>query len=47
MAAMYGVRPNIPGFHYYDRERRDDIHFPRAGHAAWVEARHVAGRPST
>jgi hypothetical protein len=44
MAAMYGVRPNIPGFHYYDRERRDDVHFPRAGHAAWVEARHATGR---
>src|SRR5437867_12698585 len=28
MAAMYGVRPDIPGFHYYDRERRADIHFP-------------------
>src|SRR5262245_40515539 len=29
MAAMYGVRPDIPGFHYYDRERRTDVHFPR------------------
>jgi hypothetical protein len=44
MAAMYGVRPDIPGFHYYSRERRADIYFPRAGHAAWVEARHTAGR---
>jgi hypothetical protein len=44
MAAMYGGRPDIPGFHYYDRERRADIHFPRAGHAAWVEARQAAGR---
>src|SRR5919106_3318553 len=44
MAAMYGVRPDIPGFHYYNRERRADIHFPRAGHAAWVEARQAAGR---
>jgi hypothetical protein len=44
MAAMYGIRPNIPGFHYYDRERGGDIHFPRAGHAAWVEGRHTAGR---
>src|SRR5687767_2798630 len=24
MAAMYGVRPDIPGFHYYDRERQTD-----------------------
>jgi hypothetical protein len=22
MAAMYGVRPDIPGFHYFDRERQ-------------------------
>jgi hypothetical protein len=38
MAMMYGVRPDIPGFHYYDKRRRTDIHFPRAGHAAFVEA---------
>ena len=44
MAAMYGVRPDIPGFHYYSRERRGDVHFPRAGHAAWVEQRLAAGR---
>jgi Type I phosphodiesterase / nucleotide pyrophosphatase len=44
MAAMYGVRPDIPGFHYYDRERRADIHFPRPGHAALVEGRQAAGR---
>ncbi|MGZ5174650.1 MAG: alkaline phosphatase family protein [Burkholderiales bacterium] len=44
MAAMYGVRPDIPGFHYYDRERRGDIHFPRAGHAAYVETKQAAGR---
>jgi hypothetical protein len=44
MAAMYGVQPNIPGFHYYDRERRGDIHFPRRGHAAHVEAKQAAGR---
>jgi hypothetical protein len=45
MAAFYGVRPDIPGFHYYSRERVGDIHFPRSGHAAWVEARQAAGRP--
>jgi hypothetical protein len=44
MAAMFGVRPDIPAFHYYDRERRGDIHFPRRGHAAWVEAKQAAGR---
>jgi Type I phosphodiesterase / nucleotide pyrophosphatase len=44
MAAMYGVRPDIPGFHYFDRERQSDIHFPRRGHAALVEARQAAGR---
>ena len=44
MAAMYGVRPDIPGFHYYDREARTDVHFPRPGHAARVEARQAAGR---
>ena len=44
MAALYGVRPDIPGFHYYDREWPGDIHFPRAGHAARVEERHTAGR---
>jgi hypothetical protein len=44
MAVMYGVRPDIPGFHYYDRERQSDIHFPRRGHAAMVEAKQAAGR---
>jgi hypothetical protein len=44
MAAMYGVRPDIPGFHYHDKRRRADIYFPRAGDAAWVEERHTAGR---
>jgi hypothetical protein len=44
MAAMYGVQPDIPGFHYHDKRRHVDVHFPRAGHAAEVEATHVAGR---
>ena len=44
MAAMYGVQPDIPGFHYHDKRRRADIHFPRAGHAAGVEEAHVKGR---
>jgi hypothetical protein len=38
MAMMYGIRADIPGFHYHDKRRRTDIHFPRAGHAAFVEA---------
>ena len=45
MAAMYGVQPDIPGFHYHDKRRRTDIHFPRAGHAAFVETSQAAGRP--
>ena len=44
MAAMYGVRPDIPGFHYHDKRRREDVYFPRAGDAALVEARQSAGR---
>jgi hypothetical protein len=44
MSMFYGLRPDIPGFHYYSRERQTDIHFPRAGHAAWVESRHAGGR---
>jgi hypothetical protein len=44
MATFYGVRPDIPGFHYYSRERQGDIHFPRSGHAAWVERQLAAGR---
>jgi len=44
MAAMYGVRPDIPGFHYHDKRRGTDVHFPRAGHAALVEATQAEGR---
>jgi hypothetical protein len=44
MAAMYGVRPDIPAFHYYDRARQTDIHFPRPGHAAAIEEKQAAGR---
>ena len=44
MSAMYGVAPDIPGFHYYNREHGGDIHFPRRGHAAWVEEKLAAGR---
>jgi Type I phosphodiesterase / nucleotide pyrophosphatase len=44
LAAMYGVRPDIPGFHYHDKRRREDIYFPRAGDAAYVEQAQAAGR---
>src|SRR5947207_4367639 len=44
MAAMYGVRPDIPGFHYHDKRAREDVYFPRAGDAARVERAQAAGR---
>jgi len=44
MAAMYGVRPDIPGFHYHDKRRRSDVYFPRAGDAAFVEREQANGR---
>jgi hypothetical protein len=44
LAAMYGVRPDIPGFHYHDKRRKRDVHFPRAGHAAGVERDQAQGR---
>src|SRR2546427_12900759 len=43
LAAMYGVRPDIPGFHYYDKRRKADVYFPRGGDAAHVEAAQTAG----
>jgi hypothetical protein len=45
MAAMYGVRPDIPGFHYHDKRRKSDVYFPRGGDAAHVERTQAAGRP--
>src|SRR5258705_7379345 len=44
LAAMYGVRPGIPGFHYYDKRRKTDVYFPRGGDAAHVEHTQAAGR---
>jgi hypothetical protein len=44
MAAMYGVRPDIPGFHYHDKRRRADVYFPRAGDAAFVQETQANGR---
>jgi hypothetical protein len=43
MAAMYGVRPDIPGFHYHDRRRKADVYFPRGGDAAHVEETQASG----
>ena len=44
LSAMYGVRPDIPGFHYHDKRRGADVYFPRGGDAAWVEQTQAAGR---
>ena len=44
MAAMFGVRPDIPGFHFHDKRRRADIYFPRGGDAALVEREQAKGR---
>ena len=44
LAAMYGIRPDIPGFHYYDKRRRTDVYFPRGGDATRVEATQANGR---
>jgi hypothetical protein len=35
MAAMYGVRPDIQGFHYYSREWQSDSTFRGAGMRRW------------
>ena len=43
-AAMYGLKPDIPGFHYYDKRARRELHFPEPGAADFVETRHAAGR---
>ena len=44
ISAMYGVRPDIPGFHYHDKRRHADVYFPRRGDAAIVEEAHARGR---
>ncbi|HEV8438337.1 MAG TPA: alkaline phosphatase family protein [Methylomirabilota bacterium] len=43
-ALMYGVHPDIPGFHFYDKRERADRYFPRAGVADLVEERLARGR---
>ena len=42
-ALMYGVRPDIPGFHFYDKREGVELHFPKRGVAARVEQRIGAG----
>jgi hypothetical protein len=44
LAAMYGVAPDIPGFHFHDKRRRQDVYFPRRGDAAFVERTQARGR---
>lgn len=44
MGLFYGVRPDIPGFHYHDKHRGADVYFPRGGDAAYVEATQARGR---
>lgn len=43
-ALMYGGRPDIPGFHWYDKRARQDVYFPRPSVADLVEERHARGR---
>jgi hypothetical protein len=43
-AVMYGVRPDIPGFHYYDKRARRAMYFPAPGTADLVEEAHARGR---
>jgi Type I phosphodiesterase / nucleotide pyrophosphatase len=44
-AIMYGIRPDIPGFHFYDKREGVELHFPKHGVAAQVEQRIGAGHP--
>lgn len=44
LGAMYGVPPDIPGFHYHDKRRGSDVYFPRGGDAAWVERTQAGDR---
>jgi hypothetical protein len=44
LAIMWGVHPDIPGFHYYDKRAAEDRYFPRPGVASLVEEQHAKGR---
>lgn len=43
-ALMYGVHPDIPGFHYHDKREAVERYFPRPGVADLIEARHARDR---
>ncbi len=43
-AIMYGGRPDIPGFHFFDKRAGRELHFPHRGAADFVEQRHADGR---
>jgi len=43
-ALMYGIHPDIPGFHFYDKRAQADRYFPRPGVADLVEERHARDR---
>ncbi|MEX2220748.1 MAG: alkaline phosphatase family protein [Candidatus Rokuibacteriota bacterium] len=42
---MYGVRADIPGFHFYDKREGVELHFPKHGVADLVERRISPGHP--
>src|SRR2546426_470162 len=44
MSVMYGVRPDIPGFHYHDKRHQSDVYFPRGHDALLVETAQAQGR---
>lgn len=44
LAIMWGVYPDIPGFHYYNKRAGEDRYFPRPGVASLVEEQHAKGR---
>jgi Type I phosphodiesterase / nucleotide pyrophosphatase len=41
---MYGERPDIPGFHFYDKREGRELHFPKHGVADLIERRHARGK---
>jgi Type I phosphodiesterase / nucleotide pyrophosphatase len=43
-ALMYGVHPDLPGFHFYDKREGAERYLPRPGVADLLEARLAAGR---
>src|SRR5262249_61607516 len=43
-AAMYGMNPDIPGFHYYDKRAKRELHFPEPSVADSLGSRHAIGR---